>query len=106
MIKRDRKFWWMTVTASLLVHLVFCLQALSVAPEGGMARGPFLFLFAPHYLIMFFSPPPDPFDWTNGAVSVGWYRFAGKLLVAYPASFLYGLAVTTLWSFFSRKSAA
>jgi hypothetical protein len=99
-ITHDRKFWWKAVLVSIAVHSGFCLQALSVAAEGGMARSPgFLFLFGPHFMLMFFLPPPDPFSWSGGAVSVDWLRFAGKLLVAYPASLLYGCIVSALWYF-------
>ena len=92
--------------SSLLIHSVFSLQALSVAEQGGMIRNTFfMLLFYPQVSLMYFLPPTDPIGYSGGAVVVDWLRFAGKLVVAYPASLLYGLAVGAVWYFlFGRKT--
>jgi hypothetical protein len=103
----DRKFWWIAVLTSLAVHAGFCLQAFSAAAEGGMVRSPlFMFLFSPHCMLMFFLPPAYPIDLSGGVVSVDWLLFVGKLLIAYPASLLYGCAVSALWFLIRRKITA
>ena len=103
---RDRKFWWMAFLMSVGIHIVFSLQAFDAAPKGGMAHSvPFLLLFKPHYILIFFLPPNYPIDLTGGIVTVDWFRFVGKLVVAYPASLLYGCILSAGWWFIRRKNA-
>ena len=66
---------------------------------------PFLLLFQPHYILMYFLPPDDPIDLTGGIVTVDWFCFVGKLVVAYPASLLYGCILSAGWWFIRRKNA-
>jgi hypothetical protein len=90
--------------SSLLIHIVFSLQALSVAEQGGMIRNTlFMLLFYPHVLLMYFLPPAKPIGYSGAVVAVDWFRFVGKLAVAYPASLLYGLACGAVRHFLIGK---
>ncbi len=93
----NQKRWIVIVASSLVIHIVFCLQAIYAthAGAGGLvANDFFLIAFLPHYMIMYFSPPNWPI--INGVDVDGW-RVAGKLVVSYPASLLYGWLVGALW---------
>ena len=87
---------------SLVIHSIFCVQAVAAtrAGTGGMAEDETLFLvFLPHYIAIYFLPPKWPI--ANGG-EVDWWRVAGKLAVSYPASFIYGWIVGTVWYLFHR----
>jgi hypothetical protein len=93
--------------ASILVHVVFCLQAITVADRGGMVRNTFfMLLYYPHVLLMYFLPPAYPIGNSHGVVQVDWLRFAGKLAVAYPASLLYGLVAGAFSCFIRGRRTA
>ena len=106
-MKRDKEFWLFTLGASIAIHTVFCVQAYSAVPRGGMVSSDgFMLLFFPHYMLMYFFPPAWPLDSSGDIVSVDWLRFVGKLLGAYPASLVYGWILSLLWySLFRRKAA-
>jgi hypothetical protein len=93
---RKKQFWFTAFLASVVIHSVFCIQALSVAHQAGLVRADTAFfpiLFFPHTLLMYFLPPSYPFSEQGGVLHIDWWSFAGKLVVAYPASFAYGLVV-------------
>jgi hypothetical protein len=96
------KRWVVTIAASLVIHAVFCLQAVSaaLAGTGGLvASDLFMFAFLPHYMAMYFLPPNWP---TINGAGTDWWRVAGKLAVSYPASLLYGWVVGAAWHLFHR----
>ena len=64
------------------------------------------FLFHLHAMLIFFLPPAYPIDLSGGTVVVDWLRFVGKLVVAYPASLLYGCLLSTIWYFLRRRNVA
>jgi hypothetical protein len=106
-MNHNREYWLSTLLASLGIHSLFCAQAITVAAQGGMVRDAFLMvLFFPHVMLMFFLPPSDPISYNGVLVQVDWLRFAGKLVVAYPASLLYGLAFGAIWCFIRRRKSA
>jgi hypothetical protein len=89
--------WIVTFAASLVIHTVFCAQAVSaaLAGTGGLVANKFFMIaFLPHYMAMYFLPPKWPM--INGA-DIDWWRVSGKLAVNYPASLLYGWAVGAVW---------
>jgi hypothetical protein len=104
---RDRRFWLVTIFASIVIHAIFCVQAYEAAHEGGLiGDGVSMFCFFPHAMLMYFLPPAYPIDQTGGIISVNWVGFAGKLLDAYPASLFYGWILGLLWcSIFRRRVA-
>ena len=74
--------------SAVVVHIVFCLQAIAAARHGGLILNEALLVaFAPHAFLMFFLPPQDPFAVGD---HVNWLRFVGKLADAIPASLMYG----------------
>lgn len=91
---------------SLAVHVLFCGQAYLAARQGGMVlNASFMALFYPHVMLMYFLPPAYPIDLSSG-ISVDWIRFAGKLLVAYPASLFYGCLFSVFWRLIGGKRRA
>jgi hypothetical protein len=105
--KRDKCFWLVALLASLVVHTLFCIQAYSAASQGGMVLNIFCsFLFYPHVILVFFLPPEYPFNLSGGTVVIDWLRFAGKLVVAYPASLLYGWLVSAIWHSLRRRKSS
>jgi hypothetical protein len=103
---RKKKFWLTAFFASIVFHCVFCIQALSVAHQGGLVRADTAFFpifFFPHTLLMYFLPPSDPFSsYQDGSLHIDWWSFVGKLVVAYPASFAYGVVVAAIAPFIWR----
>jgi hypothetical protein len=96
----NQKRWAVTIAASLVIHAVFCTQAISAARDGAgglVANEFFLMSFMPHYVMMYFLPPSWPI--INGT-DIDWWRIVGKLAVSYPASLLYGWWVGALWHLF------
>ena len=96
---RKMRFWFMAFLASIVVHCVFCIQAMTVATKGGMVRADTAFfpiLFLPHTLLIYFLPPSYPFSYEGAILHIDWWSFIGKLVVAYPASFAYGAIVAAI----------
>jgi hypothetical protein len=92
----NQQRWVVIIAVSLVIHTVFCTQAISTAraSAGGLVANEFFLLaFLPHYMLMYFLPPNWPI--VNGT-DIDWWRIAGKLAVAYPASLLYGWFVGAL----------
>jgi len=82
-----------SLIAGILIHALFCAQAIYAAQDGqgGMAAHDFLLpAFLPHYFLMFFLPPAWP---SAEAGDAYWWCVAGKLAVSLPASLLYGWLV-------------
>ena len=82
-----------SLIAGVLVHTVFCAQAIYAAQDrlGGMAAHDGLLLaFLPQYFFMFFLPPAWP---SAQAGNDYWWCVAGKLTVSLPASLLYGWVI-------------
>ena len=107
-MKLNRQRWLIAIVVSVIVHAVFCIQAVSVARQGGLVSNvPFGFAFLPQEFLMFFLPPAWPlhFNADRWSWDVNWWGVAGKLAVAYPASLGYGLAAGAGWFFFRRKTA-
>jgi hypothetical protein len=93
----NSKRWVVTFAASLVIHAVFCIQAVSaaLAGTGGLVTNDFFMIaFLPHNLAMYFLPPTWPI--INGE-EIDWWRVSGKLAVSYPASLLYGWLVGAGW---------
>jgi hypothetical protein len=98
----SKRRWMVTIGASLVIHAVFCTQAVSAvrAGKGGLvADEVFLIAFLPHYMAMYFLPPSWPVMIGAG---IDWWRVAGKLTVSYPASLLYGWVVGAVWHLVDR----
>ena len=93
----NKQRWVVTIVVSILIHFVFCAQAVAAARAGagGMAADEFFLIsFLPHYMLMYFLPPNWPI---NNLTEIDWWRVAGKLAVSYPASLLYGWIVGAVW---------
>jgi hypothetical protein len=102
-MKHGNRFWGLAIMVSLAVHALFCGQAYLAAGQGGMVLNTsFLVIFYPHVMLMYFLPPADPID-LSGGISVDWIRFAGKLLVAYPASLVYAFLFSAVWHLIGRR---
>jgi len=83
----------------LLIHVVFCVQAYLPLQQGGMVSdGPWLWIYYPHYLLVFFLPPQYPISFSGSSVRVNYLEFWGKMLVAVPASAAYGMIVAAIAS--------
>lgn len=107
-MKQPKHLWVIAVLASIVIHFIFCVQAVSVAEQGGMVCNElFMLLFFPHVMLMYFLPPAYPIQHaSDGVVVVDWVRFAGKLAIAYPASLAYGMGISALWYLICMKKAA
>src|SRR5688500_3456397 len=93
----NKQRWLITTAVSILVHTIFCVQAVAAARAGAgsmAANEFFLIAFLPHYMLMYFLPPNWPI--TN-VTQVDWLRVAGKLAVSYPVSLLYGWILGAAW---------
>lgn len=105
MKKATARFWIVLGLATFLIHAVFCVQAFLPLQRGGMASdGPWLWIFYPHYMLMFFLPPAYPITYAGGEVQVSYLDFLGKMLVALPASVFYALPAVGIGTFFLRLS--
>jgi hypothetical protein len=104
-----KQFWILVFLASLVVHGVFCVQAISVVDQGGMVRADpafFPIFFFPHTLLMYCLPPRYPFSYQGAALHTDWWSFLGKLVVAYPASLAYGAVVASIGRLIRSRRAA
>jgi hypothetical protein len=89
---------------SIGIHGVFCAQAFSAASEGGMVSNLFFsFLFFPQVMLMYFLPPAYPIILRGAIVSIDWLRFAGKLVIAFPGSLLYGWICAKILNYFDNR---
>ena len=92
MKKVTSRFWIRLGLTTVLIHTVFCIQAFLPLQRGGMVSdGPWLQIFYPHYLFLFFLPPAYPITYSGGEVQVSYLAFLGKMLVAVPCSVAYSL---------------
>lgn len=84
-----------------VVHAFFIWRVLLALPERGMFRFDWeILVFYPQVILMFFLPPGYPF---NDEVVNNW-KIVGKLVDAFPASLLYGVAIALLVSWLVKKS--
>ncbi|MGH7954298.1 MAG: hypothetical protein ACREFE_20575 [Limisphaerales bacterium] len=79
-----------------VIHALFCIQVFMALPGGMALTGFGLLLFYPHYMLMFFLPPAYPIH-DNGIVDYG--ELWGKLVVAFPASLVYGIIIVAILAF-------
>jgi hypothetical protein len=87
-----------------MIHGVFCVQAFLALDRGGEASGwPWLLIYYPHYVIMYFSPPEDPIISAGPVVQVDYLHFLGKMLDAFPASIVYALVLVGLTGLLRRR---
>ena len=80
------------IVLSVVIHTLFCIQVFMALP-GGMALDGSLFVFMPHYMLMFFFPPSYPIH-DDGVVD--YVQVWGKLAVAIPASLAYGFVLVAI----------
>jgi len=105
-MSHKRQFWFSAILISIFVHVIFCLQAASVADQGGLINSSkplFPIFFFPHTVLVYFLPPCDPFPYHGGVLEVDRWCFAGKLAAAYPASLLYGVVLAASVSFIRKR---
>ena len=67
-----------------------------------VSDGPWLRIFYPHYLFIFFLPPAYPITYSGGEVQVSYLAFLGKMLVAVPCSVAYSLPAVGMGMLFAR----
>src|SRR5258708_4315837 len=95
-MSQKKQFWLVAFLTSVFVHAVFCVQAASVADQGGLINSGIPFFpvfFLPHTVLIYFLPPCDPFSYHGGILEIDRWCFAGKLAAAYPASLMYGIVL-------------
>ncbi len=88
------RFWHRVIILAIVLHLIFCIQALFALSDGGMvANSFFLVFFYAQCLLMFFLPPRYPIIYSPSTSDfhVDYIAFCGKMIVAFPASFFYSL---------------
>jgi hypothetical protein len=100
----EYKKWFRFLTSAILwslaVHAIFILQGLVAMQERGMlCAGWPEYVFYPHAVLMVSLPPGYPF---NDPVVSNW-KIVGKFVDAYPASFVYGAAITLLVNWLREK---
>ncbi|MCC7374485.1 MAG: hypothetical protein IT581_07500 [Verrucomicrobiales bacterium] len=92
-MKRAHERLRASLIAGIVIHTVFCGQAIHAAQgrSGAMVDNDIVMLACiPHYFLMASFPP----TWPSAALGDAyWWCVAGKLLVSLPASLLYGWIV-------------
>ncbi len=83
-----------------VVHAFFIWRVLLAVPERGMLRFNWeILVFYPQVILMFFLPPGYPFN----DEPVNNWKIVGKLVDAFPASLLYGVAIALLVNWLVKK---
>jgi hypothetical protein len=89
-VRTNRRFITTSLVLALIIHAIFIRQMLVAIPEGGLISDNYFVVFYPHVLFMYCLPPEDPLS----DKGVNYWGVVGKIIDAFPASLLYGVALT------------
>ena len=91
-----KRFFALVLLLACLVHAVFCWQAYSALPGGDASNSIWLGVFFPHYVLGFILPRDWPYECSGSSCHVNYIEFWSKMLVAFPASIVYGSMLVVL----------
>ena len=90
------------LVCTIVIHSIFVVQLLLALPRKGLILPAFAIPFLPQTFLMYFLPPK--FSWYDKGFD--WVGLVGQIIVAMPASFLYGVIIAYLirrWQELYRK---